>query len=112
MKKLLLIALLLGLIKARTLLAEYPPLPPDRGAVPYTDAPGTVEKPLFAAWSFEVDTFDVLEMSSDAVTWSDLPGPYEVRPLDGQSSYYVRVPVGYAKAFFRVRRVWGNPWVN
>ena len=57
--------------------------------------------------------FDVLEISPcvDFDASVDIPGPYEVRDINGVLSYYVPVPVGYSKAFFRVRRVWGNPWI-
>lgn len=113
MKKLLWVALILGLILARKVTArEYPPLPISPGKPP-TDAPGVPARPVFVAWHIEAGTRDVLEMSADTITWRDLAGPYEVRELeDGFSNYYVRVPAGYSKAFFRVRRVWGNPWVN
>ena len=112
MKKLLLIALLLGLIKARTLHAELPPLPVNPGKPP-VDLPGTVARPLFAMWHVDASALDVLEISgcADFTLPQDVAGPYETRDIDGVLNYYVPVPVGYAQAFFRVRRVWGNPWV-
>jgi hypothetical protein len=113
MNKPLKIALVLGLLQAFQLHArEYPPLPvaPNR---PPVDAPGIPARPVVAVWEVTAGTRDVLEMSDrpDAAVWMDLPGPYEVREVDGVSSYWVRVPIGYAKSFFRVRRDWGNPWV-
>lgn len=111
MKKLLLVALILGLILARKVTArELPRL--SASPKPLTDAPGIPSRSVFAAWHVEAGTFDVLEMSSDMETWIDVAGPYAVRDLGSTLNYWVRVPAGYAKAFFRVRRVWGNPWVN
>ena len=111
MKKLLWIALILSLIVARMHAREYPPLPvsPNR---PPVDRPVPGEKPLFLTWNVTSGTRDVLEFSADMLTWADLPGPYQVLDFEGAASYWVPVPRGYAKAFFRVRRDWGNPWVN
>lgn len=114
MNKLLKIALVLGIALARTLTAveSPPPLPviPNRSPV---DAPGTFARPLFTLWDMTSGTRDVLEMSNQPGNgiWMDIPGPYEIREIEGISTYYVPTPVGYAQAFFRVRREWGNPWI-
>lgn len=106
MKKLLWVALVLGFIKASQISAWVePPKPPEPEKKSL--ARPVLEKPIFVAWTVESGTRDVLEMSSDAETWVDLPGPYDVRG----DEYFTRVPSGRANAFFRVRRVWGTPWV-
>lgn len=109
MKKLLAIALILaGTVSA----IEYPPLPVSPGKPPRS-APGTPAKPLRATWNVSATARDVLEISDcpDFSSTQDIAGPYEVREIDGVLCYYVSVPVGYAQAFFRVRRWWGNPWI-
>lgn len=114
MNKLLKIALILGLLKAwQCHGVEYPPLPTAPGHAP-TSLPGSPARSLFAVWEVSAGVRDVLEMSDrpDASVWIELTGPYEVREVNGISSYWVRVPIGYAKSFFRVRRDWGNPWIQ
>jgi hypothetical protein len=113
MDKLLKIALILGLIKAfQSKAVEYPPLPLAPGKSP-VDAPGIPARSLSAEWDVTAACRDVLEISNraDFGTHADMKGPYEVRDIAGISCYHVPLPVGYAESFFRVRRVWGNPWV-
>jgi hypothetical protein len=103
MKKSLKIIFLLGLLKALPVVAGSP------HGVPR----GNEARPLFAHWTFIAGYRDVLEISDlpDFTTHTDIPGPYEVHNLGGVPTYSVPVPVGRAKAFFRVRREWGFPWL-
>jgi len=113
MNKLLKIALLLGLIRAwQCHGVEYPPLPIAPGKAP-VNAPGSPARPLSAEWEVTAAYLDVLEISDcpDFAIHTDIEGPYEVRDVDGVLCYHVPLPVGYAKAFLRVRRWWGNPWI-
>lgn len=113
MNKLLKIALILGLIRAWQCHAvEYPPLPIAPGKPP-ASLPGSTARSLSAEWDVTAACRDVLEISNraDFGTHADMEGPYEVRDIAGISCYHVPLPVGYAESFFRVRRVWGNPWV-
>lgn len=114
MNKLLKIAFVLGLIRAWQCAAvEPPPLPVNPGKPPVS-VPGTTAKSLVAMWNVSSTAFDVLEISpcADFSSKQDVPGPYEVREINGILCYYVPVPVGYSKAFFRVRRFWGFPWIQ
>lgn len=92
---------------------KLPPLPVNPNIVPRSILQ-TTQAPLVLAWSVGSACRDVLEMSASPAfeVIHDLPGPYRVvQELDGDWGYRVSVPVGYAAAFFRVRRAWGNPWI-
>lgn len=94
--------------RARGLL---PPLPPSPGGEPII-IPASAPRPVRALWTLTPGTLDTLETSHDMFHWSDLPGPYGTLDTGGMLSYNVSV-TQYAttNAFFRIRRVWGNPWV-
>lgn len=91
--------------------ALLPPLPPLPGNEP-RPSESVPPRALVLQWDVGTACRDVLETSADLAEWTDLPGPYTVIQTGETPVYRVgldtRAPLGY----FRIRREWGNPWVN
>lgn len=103
-----------GCVVSRRAAISLPPLPTAPASVHPASAT-ILPRPVWLLWTFDGDKLDVVESYQDlsAPVWRDIPGPYLTLDTGTELSYFVPV-TGYGgpTAFFRIRRVWGNPWVN
>jgi hypothetical protein len=86
-----------------------PDLPPPGRT---NQAPPSVARTVRVLWTVDASALDTLETSAGLAEWSEIAGPYDTLDTGGALSYSVPIGNNGSNAFFRIRRVFGQPWVN